>query len=141
MTEKYYKEGWTCEECERLRGIIEKQEHSFNARDANRAKANVNLAKRLEAEQKENKELKLDKHVLELLCEGKDLSKDEKDSIICNLRSDIRDLEDGQDELNETNRNLYGVTAELKAENETLKKELDYWMKGTLKKENEALKK
>jgi len=41
----------------------------------------------------------------------------EKDSIICNLRSDIKDLEDGQDELNETNRQLYGTNVELEAEN------------------------
>jgi len=46
----------------------------------------------------------------------------EKDSIICNLRSDIKDLEDGQDELNETNRQLYGTNVELEAENAKLRK-------------------
>jgi chromosome segregation ATPase len=49
----------------------------------------------------------------------------EKDSIICNLRSDIKELEDGQDELNETNRNLYSTNVELEAKNAKLKTQLD----------------
>jgi len=43
-----------CKSCEKLKELLIKQEQSFNARDANRATANVNLAKLLEAEQKKN---------------------------------------------------------------------------------------
>ena len=45
---------------------------------------------------------------------------EEKDSIISNLRSDIRTEQDGQDELNETNRVMMNHITDLKAENRSI---------------------
>jgi len=160
-------EDWIQRKIAKLEASLLKQEQSFNARDANRAKANVNLAKLLEVEQKKNKKLTNNleamktslgaytatmKRIKELEAEKEDnrervnqlndivgndeilitklkASNTEKDSIICNLQSDIRKLEDGQDELNETNNHLMTDLSEAKERIKELEAKIEKLMK------------
>ena len=61
-------------------------------------------------------------HIGELMKENAKLKNnlEEKDSIISNLRSDIRTEQDGKDELNETNRQMYDHITELKSDKHAL---------------------